>query len=195
MRYAAAKKFILAKLTEELSPRLTYHGLHHTLDVLKVTKELCTHLNISKRDTKLLKTAALFHDSGFTVSGQNHEEIGCNIAREHLPRFNYAEDDIEKICGMIMATKIPQTPHTPLEEVLADADLDYLGRDDFYSIGTTLFAELKDSGIVRTEEDWNRIQIRFLRGHGFFTPYNIKHRQPKKLQHLAEIEAIVAQYE
>ena len=30
-----------------------------------------------------------------------------------------------------MATKIPQKPQNHYEEVLSDADLDYLGRDDF----------------------------------------------------------------
>ncbi len=194
MKYSAAKKFILQKLEKELSPELTYHGFHHTIDVLEVAAELCGHLNISPRETTLVKTAALFHDSGFTVSNVNHEETGCQIARENLPEYNYSEEDIEKICGMIMATKIPQTPKTQLEEILADADLDYLGRDDFKTIGDTLFDELKTFNIIKTEEDWNRLQIRFLEGHGFFTSYNLKHRQPIKLAHLAELKEIVNAY-
>ena len=32
------------------------------------------------------------------------------------------------------ATKIPQTPLTKLEEIICDADLDYLGREDFFEI-------------------------------------------------------------
>lgn len=127
MKYSAAKKFILQKLEKELSPELTYHGFHHTIDVLEVAAELCGHLNISPQETILVKTAALFHDSGFTVSNVNHEETGCQIARDNLPNYNYSAQDIEKICGMIMATKIPQTPKTHLEEILSDADLDYLG--------------------------------------------------------------------
>lgn len=194
MQYTAVKKFILQKLEEELSPHLTYHGLHHTLDVLKVTEKLCEKLHISEHNTILLKTAALFHDSGFTVSSTEHEKLGCELVRKHLPEFAYSEEQIEKICGMIMATKIPQSPQNHLEDILADADLDYLGRDDFYSIGNTLFTELKYFGIVKTEEDWNRIQISFLKGHGFFTSYNKAHRQPKKKAHLAEIEEIVAGY-
>ena len=41
MNYHAAKAFIVDKLERELSADLTYHGLHHTLDVLRVTEELC----------------------------------------------------------------------------------------------------------------------------------------------------------
>lgn len=195
MNYSAAKNFILTKLEEELSPALTYHGLHHTLDVLAVTTDLCAKENVSDRDTLLLKTAALFHDSGFTVSNVNHEETGCNIARENLPDFGYRAKDIEKICGMIMATKIPQTPHNRLEEILADADLDYLGRDDFYIIGSTLFEELKAYNIINDEETWNRIQINFLEAHTFFTKTNVEQRHPRKMQYLSELKELVASYE
>ena len=65
MDYRAAKKFILTKLRNELPDRLTYHGLHHTLDVLKMAKEICISEGVSERDQVLVKTAALFHDSGF----------------------------------------------------------------------------------------------------------------------------------
>ena len=49
------------------------------------------------------------------------------MAKEELPKFGLSEKDIELICGMIMATKIPQNPKTKLEKIIADADLEYLG--------------------------------------------------------------------
>ena len=195
MNYSEAKTYIITRLRAELDPRLTYHGVHHTLDVLNVTEQLARECNVSERETVLLKTAALFHDSGFLTTRVEHEAAGCDLVREVLPRFAYTGRQIEQICGMIMATKIPQNPQNYLEDILADADLDYLGRDDFYVIGDTLFDELKTFGVIETEEQWNRIQIGFLKGHGFFTAYNRQHRQPKKLRHLAEIEKIVAGYE
>lgn len=54
-----------------------------------------------------------------------HEFEGCLIARTALPGFGYTGEDI-MICGMIMATKIPQSPTNILEEIICDADLDYL---------------------------------------------------------------------
>ena len=97
MDYKAAKLFILRKMESELTSKLTYHGVHHTLDVLKITSELCEEENISKRETKLLKTAALFHDCGFTETYTNHEEKGCEIAKKSLPQFGYNKDDVEII--------------------------------------------------------------------------------------------------
>ena len=195
MNYTAAKTFILNKLEKELSDQLTYHGLHHTLDVLNITIALCDAEKISPYNRLLLKTAALFHDSGFTINNVEHEKIGCSIAREALPQFHYSAEDIEMICGMIMATKIPQSPQNHLEEIICDADLDYLGRDDFYPIGQTLFEELKMFKIIQEEEAWNRIQVDFLEKHHFFTATNIAKRKPGKEKYLIELKEIVAGYE
>lgn len=194
MNYHAAKAFIIDKLERELSDRLTYHGLHHTLDVLSVTKELCLLENVSPYEGMLLKTAALFHDSGFTINNKNHEELGCGIAREQLPSFGFSAEEIERICGMIMATKIPQSPQNKLEEIICDADLDYLGRDDFYTIGATLFEELKAYYVLDSLEAWNRIQVSFLEKHTFFTQTNRERRAPRKAQHLEALRELVATY-
>jgi uncharacterized protein len=88
-----------------------------------------------------------------------------------------------------MATKIPQTPQTTLEKILCDADLDYLGRDDFYSIGNKLFEEMKTRGFVESEREWNLIQKTFLESHRYHTGYSRSNREAKKQQHLQEIIA------
>jgi predicted metal-dependent HD superfamily phosphohydrolase len=195
MNYHAAKAFILDKLARELSEKLTYHGLHHTLDVLKATKDLCIKETVTPQQAILLKTAALFHDSGFTISNKDHEELGCKIARSFLPQYNYSNEDIEQICGMIMATKIPQSPQNYLESILCDADLDYLGREDFYQIGNTLFEELKAYEILNNFESWNRLQVNFLEKHTFFTLTSRNRRNPQKRLYLYELKALVATYE
>lgn len=195
MDYQAAKSFILDKLHSELSDQLFYHGVHHTLDVLDVTAELCRVMGVSAYDTILLKTAALFHDAGFTISSEEHEQLGCNIVKTHLPKFGYTTLEIERICGMIMATKIPQSPQNKLEEIICDADLDYLGRTDFYEIAASLFEELRAFERIKTEEEWNRIQVRFLESHSFFTSVNIDRRRPQKMAYLSLLKELVATYD
>jgi adenylate cyclase len=195
MEYNDAKKFILGKLEKELNSNLFYHGMRHTLDVLNMTEELCLAEKINSYETLLLKTAALFHDAGFTVNNENHEVLGCDLAHEYLPRFGYTNEEIERICGMVMATKIPQSPANHLEEIICDADLDYLGRDDFYSIGQSLFEELQAYNVINDMETWNRIQVSFLTAHGFFTDTNKTRRAPVKAEYLQELKEIVAGYE
>jgi hypothetical protein len=94
---------------------------------------------------------------------------------------------------MIMATKIPQTPNNHLEQILADADLDYLGRDDFFTIGNKLYDELAMFGIITNERDWNLLQERFLESHNYHTATAISSRNAKKQQNLDIIKSKLAQ--
>ena len=195
MDYRAAKKFILDKLSTELSDKLMYHGIHHTMDVLKMASEICEKEGVKGRELTLVKTAALFHDSGFIKDKHaGHEAEGCILVRRHLPGYGYSEEDIEVICGMIMATKIPQSPNNHLEEIICDADLDYLGRQDFYKIGNSLFEELQAYQILQDEQSWNRLQVNFLSAHKFYTTTNQEIREPVKLRYPQDLKELVATY-
>jgi uncharacterized protein len=192
---SAVENYISDRLRRELSPQLTYHGPHHTSDVFDAALKIAEYENITdEHELLLLKTAVYFHDLGFIEIYKNHEQLGCEIARKELPGFGYSDEDIERICGLIMATKIPQSPRNKLEEIIADADLDYLGRDDFKPIAHTLFKELGVFFNLQDEREWNKIQLNFLRQHQYFTDYAIKFRQEKKQKHLEEIEQIVEAY-
>lgn len=191
MQYENARSFILDKLQQELPLHLSYHSVGHVEDVCKATAEIAGKEGVSGEELTLLLTAALFHDSGFLYGATEHEKKSCEIAGEYLPAFGYNESQIERICGMIMATRIPQTPHNLLEQIIADADLDYLGRDDFFTIGNRLYEELAMYGIVNDKSDWNRLQIRFLENHHYFTRTAIESRKAQKDKHLEIIKAQV----
>jgi len=189
MQFEKAKKFILAKLKKELTKNLTYHSLGHIKDVYKAAENLSQLENINDEEEMLLLTAVLFHDSGFLFSQKDHERLSCELARKHLPDFEYTHKEIERICGMIMATQIPQTPHNKLEQIICDADLDYLGRDDFFTIGDKLFDELVMYGIIDSEQEWNKLQVRFLEKHHYFTPSAKRLRKAKKAENLALVKS------
>jgi predicted metal-dependent HD superfamily phosphohydrolase len=177
------KDFIIGKQANELPSVLYYHNVAHVLDVYEAVVRHIEAANISGEDALLLKTAALFHDSGFIVKSQGHEEISCGFAKQYLPGFGYTDGQIERICGMIMATKIPQTPYNKLEEIMADADLDYLGRDDFFDISARLYKELLAAAIVSSEQEWDRVQDGFFNRHHYFTPEAKQWRQAGKEAH------------
>ncbi|MEO6230707.1 MAG: HD domain-containing protein [Ferruginibacter sp.] len=63
-----------------------------------------------------LEIAALYHDTGFIYVYNNHEEKGCEIAREQLPGFGLTPENIDNICALIMATKVPQLPMNELQK-------------------------------------------------------------------------------
>lgn len=188
------EKFILQYLKDQLPDNLTYHGLHHTLDVLDAGLKIAASENLSEEEIKLLRIAILYHDAGFTAKYKDHEDKGCEMARKNLPAYGYSSKEIETVCGMITATKIPQTPHNLLEKIICDADLDYLGRNDFHKISNTLFEEMKIYNNLHDEKEWNKIQKKFLEKHHYFTEFGKKNRENKKREYLQEINQLVSSY-
>lgn len=184
--YVGAEKFIRDKLDKELLG-LHYHNVDHINDVIRSSISIAEEEKISSAEIELLRIAALYHDAEFITSPKNHEELGSSLARETLPAFGFTNQQIESICGMIMATKIPQTPKNMLEKIICDADLDYLGRDDFYDVGKRLYAEMQERGLVETEREWNLIQKTFLENHRYHTRYGKENREQRKQQYLQEI--------
>lgn len=185
--FAGAEKFILAKLETELPTSLTYHNIDHIHDVLAAAVRIAQVESIDEGEMALLRIAALYHDSGFIETYKNHEAQGCTLAKETLPQFGFSNDQLESICSMIMATKIPQTPQNKSDRILCDADLDYLGRSDFYEIGDRLFAEMKERGFIETVREWNLTQKVFLENHRYHTAFGKTQREQQKQKHLAEI--------
>lgn len=175
---------VIADMLTHLSTDLYYHSIAHTLDVFTSARKIAILEGVSDHDLELLLVATLFHDTGFLVKADGHEEISCQFAKEHLFHIGFTLPEIEIICGMIMATKIPQKPQNKLEEIIADADLDYLGRDDFFTIGGQLFKELKARKVVNQESDWDQIQIKFLENHHYFTDTVRNMREAQKQKHL-----------
>ncbi|MBN7809836.1 HD domain-containing protein [Algoriphagus sp. H41] len=174
---------ILAKLPQHL----TYHNLGHTAYVLDQAIFLAMQSEVGEKDLELLKLAALFHDTGFIDNPKDHEEKGCKIAESYLSQ-DYSADKLDKIYGMILATKIPQSPKTHLENILADADLEYLGTELFDQIGHTLFQELKHFNPDFTEQAWDELQLVFMQKHHYHTEYCRIHREPKKQENLLKVK-------
>lgn len=194
MEIEAAEKYIISRLKNELPDQLKYHSYQHVMDVLGSAERYASMEHLDNYQTQLLRVAVLYHDAGFIIQSKDHEEIGCQLVREVLPDFEFKPLEIEQICGMIMATKIPQSPSNLLEEIICDADLDYLGRDDFWDIGGKLFQELQIFGVLNNEQDWNKLQLKFLSGHQYFTKSAISLRKEKKEQHTLRIKEIVDSY-
>ena len=195
MHSAAAHAFIVNELRRGLAPNLHYHGLPHTLDVAAVALELAAAGGVT--DPKilvLLHTAALYHDDGFLQSYQGHEEQGCALARTSLPEFGYSAGQVAQVCALIQATKYPQEPHSYLEKILCDADLDYLGRPDFVSISTSLYHELTARQLIADERAWFELQARFLASHHFWTRTAIARRAAPKQARLDHIRHLLAHW-
>ena len=139
-------------------------------------------------DIFVLKSAATYHDAGFVEKYDNNEVVGASMAADILPKYGYTDEQIKLVWALIYATIIPHKPNNHLEQIICDADLDYLGRDDFHTISDTLRRELRDHGKIKSDRLWDEIQVKFLTQHKYFTKSAKKLRGPKKKKHLKEIK-------
>lgn len=187
--YTAAIQHALARLRAELSPQLTYHNWFHTAeDVLPAARRLAEYSAVPATDIALLEVAAAYHDIGFIYVRAEHERRGVEIVTETLPAYGFTPAHIARISGLIMATRLAQSPKNFLEEILADADLDVLGRDDFYTRNEDLRRELSPPDQLLDQQQWWAGQLKFLQSHTYFTEAARTLRQPAKQHHIAVLE-------
>ncbi len=186
--FERANEYALRKLERELPSHLRYHCLAHTKDdVVPAVERFAALEGVRNESLELVRTAAYYHDIGFIRQIHNHEETSARIAQTTLPGFGFNPHQVAQVVNMIQATQIPQSPHNLLEAILADADLDLLGRADFWTRNQALREELFAAGCFITDVYWYTNQLHFLTQHSYFTNAARLLRGPRKQQHLAEM--------
>jgi adenylate cyclase len=193
IQFTDIQEMILDKLEMDLPGYLFYHNVKHTVDVVTEVELIGWAEGCSDAEILLLKTAALFHDAGHIVAYDNHEFYGTEMAKELLPAFNYTPEQIERICELIMSTKLPPRPTNLLENIICDSDLDYLGRSDFIPVSNTLYEELKAQNKMASLNDWNKIQVKFISGHQYFTKTARRLREVNKQLQIERILSLITE--
>lgn len=189
MKFEEVRSYVLNLLHKDLPSNLYYHGVHHTLDVCNAVEELSQQEKVDGPELDLLRTAAVLHDVGFIQQYLDNEHLAVKFAREFLPTYGYSDQQIEIIGDIILCTQIPQNPRNRIEEIMCDADLDYLGRDDFFLISENLKKEWFVYEIVGSEEEYNRKQITFFEQHRYFTRSAQLRRESQKQMHLSKLKS------
>jgi uncharacterized protein len=191
--YNTLYKDVIKLLRENLPKNLFYHTPEHTMDVVRAAERIAIGEGCNADEVLLLKTAALFHDTGYMRDMREHEKHGCIIAAELLGEHGVTKEEIDAVNALIMATKVPQQPQTKLEQIICDADLDYLGRDDYFSIAENLHREFLAYEKIKDERDWMQLQLKFLQSHKYFTDTSIRSRQPVADENLKKIRETVVE--
>jgi uncharacterized protein len=194
MDYEHARQYAIERLTHELARELTYHSIWHTHDdVVPAVEHLAQRSGVVGDQLLLLRTAAYYHDIGFIEQRDGHEAVGVRIAEAILPHYGYTATDIQIVSAAIMATRLPQSPRTMLEQLLADADLDVLGRTDFLQRNRALRAELAFYDAEVSDAAWYRGQIQFLSQHRYWTAAALELRNPGKQHNIVALQALLAE--
>ena len=189
--YNTLRKKCLEILNSDLPSSLHYHSIRHTLNVLKNCEYHIRYYDIEPYDAKLLRLGVLLHDIGFTVTIEEHELESAKIALKLMTEYGFSKSEIEVVRGLIMATRLPQSPGNLLERIICDVDLDYLGRKDFYKISDLLYKELLERSAYFDKNHWNKIQIEFLENHTYHTEFAKRRRQKAKERRIEELKASI----
>ena len=190
--FSRLKKIIFKRMEQKLAPTLSYHGVFHTRDdVLPAVNFLAEEIGIGDEDLLLLNTAALLHDVGYLLRYEQNEPLAAEFARDVLPKFGYTRGQILIIAEIIMKTIMPQQPESLLEQIMCDADLDSLGRADFWFLSQKLRDELCAHGHSIASEDWLYRQRDFLLGHQYFTSAARIRGDKGKKNNLRQLEIMI----
>lgn len=184
---------VLNKLKSMLPEEVVYHDIGHTLNVENAVRTIGKFEGVTADEMLLLRTAALFHDTGFIFQYEHNEPFGVRLMQQMLPKYGFSDQQILEIEGMILATDLKTEPVGLLQEILCDADHDYLGRADYYVISQKLVEEMRSFGKEISEEDWLMMQIRFFESiHKYYTVTSQNIREKGKQNRLKELKLKLA---
>jgi len=188
-------ELVYKDLSNKLDSKYHYHNLHHTKRVINSAEEIGNHYNLSRDDWRDLLTACLLHDYGFIKSHIDHEEIGAQISKEILPGYYFSDDHIETISSLILITKVAEKPSNLLESIIRDADLEYIGSDDFQKISEYLKKEWLECGVVDNENQFYKIQYEFLLSHNFYTAYMQEKGRDQKIKNIKYAKLVMESHQ
>lgn len=179
----AAQQYVTKQYQEHPHPQLVYHNLVHTRQVVQSAEQICAHYRLPEDELVAVFVAAWFHDLGYLLGiADQHEENGAAEAVSFLQQQQVAVPIQEMVKRCILATKMPQSPQSLPEQIVCDADLSHLGREDFKVRNKLLRQEVEMVGNKKVSSiAWNTTSIIFLEQHHYFTEYcQTRYKQQKE---------------
>ncbi|MDD2870654.1 MAG: HD domain-containing protein [Candidatus Gracilibacteria bacterium] len=182
-----AKKYV-NKLLVPLEKHY-YHSYRHAIEVMERAIYLGEKEGLNESEIEMLGLAGLFHDTGFVIQYDDNEPIGAKIAKNFLKSILYPVEKINIIERIILATKPSYTnPKDIYERIIKDADLDNLGRKDFFQKGHNLKKEIEIIKNIKIRDpDWNHGSVDLLKEHHYQTLTQIIERDATKQENLKKM--------
>jgi predicted metal-dependent HD superfamily phosphohydrolase len=169
--------------------KLIYHNLQHTNGVVAAGTEIANHYQLNDGDFFIVISACWFHDTGYFEDPKKHEQKGAELAAEFLKTLGVDDESITKVRACIMATQMPQSASTLLEQIVCDADLFHLGTDAFPEKDKLMRKEVNACyNMDLSKQEWHQKTIQFLGGHQYYTEYCKLLLSEKQAKNLADIQ-------
>jgi predicted metal-dependent HD superfamily phosphohydrolase len=191
-RLKKVDQYIRSLFKDELPVGIKFHDANHTLHpargVVASANRIAISEKISEQDRELLIAAAYFHDTGYIREYGRNEPIAARMAGRILKLIGYKPKEIEKVQKMILATDLTCEPKTHLEKILCDADLDNLGRKDFFKLDAKLREGRRIRGLdVSDDIKWYKGTFEVMKNHKYYTKSQIKLREEEKQKNMKKL--------
>lgn len=185
-----AKDYVETLFKDKLSSVYFYHNFIHTTFTVNKAEEILKNTPVSEKDQEKVLLALWFHDTGYIECAKDHEEKGVEIMKDFLQKENYAENDIDDIAKLILATKITYEPQNLLEKIVKDADCSHFASYDYNDISDALRKEWELTNVrCFSNDEWNSGNLDMLKHkHRFYTDYAKQNWQPLKDKNIRKIE-------
>jgi len=183
--------YVTPFLKDRIPKTLSFHNYNHTKNVVNAVKYLAQKSNLSIVELEIMTICAWFHDTGHTIVYNGHEEEGKKIALNFLTKKKYNKKKIQIVIDCINATKMPQNPHTNLEEILCDADLFHLSQPDYFIKNELLRREWE---LILNKHysdlEWYKLNVIFLNQHRYFSAYGANTLEAKKKLNINKLQML-----
>ena len=189
------KEYVVGFIANNFTEKICYHNIDHTLEVVDASKIISKNSNISQEDMEIVLIAAWFHDTGYYLGCENHEQASADIAKKYLTEENVNPETIIKVVNCILSTKIPQEPNNTLENIICDADLFHLGTEKFFDKSELLRRELTLHNNKITPKCWLNQSKDFVEAHKYHTIFGKKILLPKLENNLMLLKSKIKEYE
>lgn len=185
---AAAEQYVKHFYEENFQGNLPFHDFRHFENVVNAVQIIGEAYELGPEDLEVLHLAAWFHDLGYFESPEGHESKSAALADAFLQEYGYPAAQLEKVKACILATQLPQSPKTLLQQILCDADLSHLGNAHYWDRCGRLRQEMAIArGIVMSDPEWVEFEINFLMQHSYHTDVARKFFNEQKLKHIKQL--------
>ncbi|MES1217993.1 MAG: Pycsar system effector family protein [Bacteroidota bacterium] len=160
------EEYMKANLPETIA----FHTYSRTAKVARICDTLSIQSDLKESEKMLLHLAALFIDIGYCIDPKNSASASAGLARNYLSQKGLDDGAIKVITESLEAIGYPQQPVSLVAQYLCDADMYYLGSNN-YSLNTELLR--KELNLVDKvnfqDKEWIRKQLQILEDHTYFT--------------------------
>ena len=191
------ENYVFSLFKDKLSFDYTYHNFMHTVMVVGAVNKLLEHYQLDDDSKENLLFAAWFHDTGYTISKDQHELHSIDIAKEYLKTYQFSDQKVNEITKLIASTDLNSTPNSIQEQIIRDADAFHVGHIEYNKFGQLLRKELeKVHGISFSDFEWNKENRNFfINVHRFYSDAAKKMWQEQKDLNLISIQNKISEIE